>query len=81
MPEEGVVVTWTRLYEPMKGFEDQVPLTLAIIRLTNGVRVLAQIADDQGNLAIGDRVRLTLRKIRAEGEDGPIFYGYKFVKE
>jgi len=78
MPSEGTVITYTILYEGMEGFEDYEPLTLAIVKLDNNVKVLAQIVDN--DIKVGDRVRMVFRKIREEGKEGTIYYGYKFSK-
>jgi hypothetical protein len=77
---EGQIETFTIIRVAPSGFADQAPYAVAIIRLDDGVKVTAQIADcDQANLAIGDRVRLEFRKIQQDGESGIICYGYKFV--
>ncbi|MEM4310955.1 MAG: Zn-ribbon domain-containing OB-fold protein [Nitrososphaerales archaeon] len=82
MPQEGTILTYTILYEAMEGFDGYEPLVLAIIKLDNNVRVLAQIADTKGeDIKIGDRVRMIFRKIREEGKEGTIYYGYKFSKQ
>ena len=81
MPKSGKVLTYTILQETMKGFEDQEPLLLGIVRLTNGVKILAQIVDTPvDQVHIGDRVKAVFRRVKADGESGMIYYGYKFVK-
>ena len=82
MPREGTVVTYTVVRVPPTGFVDQSPLPIAIIELTNGVRLMAQIGDvaDPEELHIGMKVRLEFRRISADGEAGNIFYGHKAVK-
>jgi len=81
LPTQGEVETFTVLYEPMKGFESQVPLVFAIVKLTNGVTVLGQVVDcDPDAISIGDRVSVVFRKVREEGDSGQILYGYKFRK-
>jgi len=81
MPKNGTILTYTILHEIMKGFEDEEPLTLAIIRLDNGVKVLGQIVDTQPDrIQIGDPVKAVFRRVRIDKENGQIMYGYKFVK-
>jgi len=81
MPRTGRILTYTILYEPMAGFRDQVPLTYAIVELDNGVRVLGQVVDNlDGSISVGDRVRVVFRRVRVNGEDGQIYYGYKFTR-
>jgi scaffold protein (connect acetoacetyl-CoA thiolase and HMG-CoA synthase) len=82
MPHTGRVLTHTQLHEPLPGFESQVPLNLAVIELQNGARVLGQIVDTpQEKIETGARAKVVFRRVRVEGESGPILYGYKFVIE
>lgn len=81
MPKNGKILTHTTLHEIMKGFEDEEPLTLAIVRLDNGVKVLGQIVDTQPDrIQTGDPVKAVFRRVRINEENGQIMYGYKFVK-
>ena len=82
MPREGKVVTFTVVRVPPTGFVDQSPLPIAIVELTNGVRLMVQIGDiaDPSELHIGMPVRLEFRRICSDGEAGNIFYGHKAVK-
>ena len=80
MPKTGKILTYTRLHEPLPGFEAQVPFLLAIVELTNGARVLSQIVDTpEDALKTGAKVRAVVRRMKVDGESGQIFYGYKFV--
>lgn len=80
MPREGEVVTYTQLHEPLPGFEAQAPFFLAVVKLSNGARVLTQIVDTPAEaVKIGAKARATVRRVRVEGESGQIIYGYKFV--
>ncbi len=82
MPRTGKIITHTQLYEPLPGFESQVPLNLAVIELQNGARVLGQIVDTpQEKIETGAKAKAVFRRVRVEGESGQIFYGYKFVIE
>jgi len=82
MPKTGKILTYTRLFEPLPGFEDQIPLVLAIVELKNGVRVLAQVVDAaEDSVKTGTAVRAVVRKVQADGESGQFLYGYKFVME
>ena len=47
--------------------------------LDEGAKITAQIVDcDLDELNIGDEVEVVFRKIREEGKEGVISYGYKF---
>ena len=80
MPRRGKILTYTVQYESLSGFEDQEPLVLGIVELSNGVKVLGQIVDTPvDQLKIGTTVKAVFRKVQAGQDSGQIFYGYKFV--
>ena len=73
-------MTYTRLYEPLPGFEAQIPLYLAVVLLDNGARVLSQVVDSPDeSVKTGAKVRATVRRARVDGDSGQIIYGYKFI--
>ena len=82
LPRDGKVVTYTVIRVPPAGFTEQTPLPLALVELTNGVRLMVQIGDveDPETLEIGMPVRLEFRRISWDGEAGVIFYGHKAVR-
>ncbi|TFG40089.1 MAG: Zn-ribbon domain-containing OB-fold protein [Candidatus Aminicenantes bacterium] len=82
LPRDGKVVTYTVIRVPPAGFTEQTPLPLALVELSNGVRLMVQIGDveDPATLAIGMPVRLEFRRISWDGEAGVIFYGHKAVR-
>jgi uncharacterized OB-fold protein len=81
LPREGKVVTFTVVRVPPAGFTDQSPLPIALVELTNGVRLMVQIGDvaDPESITIGMPVRLEFRRISSDGEAGVIYYGHKAV--
>jgi hypothetical protein len=80
MPKSGRIVTYTVLHEPLPGYEAQVPLTLAVVQLENGARVLTQVVDSTPeSVRTGAKVRATTRRVKVDGEAGQIVYGYKFI--
>jgi uncharacterized OB-fold protein len=79
MPQTGTIVTYTKLHEPLPGFEAQAPFYLAVVRLENGTKVLTQVVDSPDeSVKTGARVRATVRRARVDGDSGQIIYGYKF---
>jgi uncharacterized OB-fold protein len=67
------------MYKAPKGFEEQKPYTVALIKMDDGPMVTAQLTDvDHEDVRIGMRVEMVTRKIREEGSEGLIVYGYKF---
>lgn len=57
------------------------PYTVALIQLDEGPLVTGQLTDlDPDEVEIGMPVEMVTRKIREDGDDGLIVYGYKFRK-
>jgi hypothetical protein len=52
---------------------------VALIKLDEGPMVTAQLTDvNASDVKIGMRVEMVTRKLREEGDEGQIIYGYKF---
>jgi uncharacterized OB-fold protein len=67
------------MYNVPHGYEEQKPYTVALIQLEEGPLVTAQLTDlDSQEVRIGLPVEMVTRKLREEGEEGQIVYGYKF---
>lgn len=82
LPAEGKVVAWTVIRTPPRGFSDEAPYGMGIVELSDGTRILCQIADcEPERLKVGLAVTLEFRKIQEAGESGVIAYGYKAVPE
>ena len=77
---KGEIYSYTTIQDAPAGYEEQAPYILAIIKLDEGPLVTAQLTDVDGPVEIGDRVEMVTRKLRAEGPQGMILYGYKFRK-
>ncbi|MCE5296592.1 MAG: Zn-ribbon domain-containing OB-fold protein [Euryarchaeota archaeon] len=76
----GEVYSFSVVYDAPLAFEMQKPYVIAIIKMAEGVMLTAQIIDCECcEVAIGMKVKATLRKIGEEGPGGVIHYGYKFV--
>ena len=77
----GRVYSYSTVYQAPAGFEEFVPYTVALVELDEGPLVTGQLTDaDQDEIEIGMPVEMVTRKLREEGEDGLIVYGYKFRK-
>ncbi|MFQ6137067.1 MAG: Zn-ribbon domain-containing OB-fold protein [Candidatus Hydrothermarchaeales archaeon] len=75
----GEVLTYTVIHAAPEGFDKQVPYVMAIVKLDEGPMLTTQIVDcDVDEVEIGMRVESAFRKIGEGGEDGLIYYGYKF---
>ena len=76
---EGTLASYTVVYQPPNGFEEQVPYAVGLVDLVEGPRLTAMLADvDPDTLEIGLPVEMVIRKLTEDGEDGAIQYGYKF---
>ena len=77
----GRIYSYSTIYQPPAGYEEFVPYTVAMVELDEGPLVTAQLTDvEQDEIEIGMPVEMVTRKLREEGEDGLIVYGYKFRK-
>ena len=75
----GEFYSYTTIYNPPAGFEQYAPYTVALIKLDEGPLLTAQLTDvDPDSVEIGLPVEMVTRKLRDDGEEGVIVYGYKF---
>lgn len=74
----GEVYSYTIVTDAPPGFDEQAPYVLAIIKLDDGPLLTAQLTDLEGEPRIGMRVEMVTRKLKSEGPQGVIAYGYKF---
>jgi uncharacterized OB-fold protein len=78
---KGKVYSFTEVTAPPEGFELEVPYILAIVELEEGPKITAQIVEvREPEIRIGDAVEAVFRKIKEDGEEGLIHYGFKFRK-
>ena len=76
----GEVYSYTTVYAPPAGYEENAPYTVALVKLEEGPLVTAQLTDlDEQSLKIGTPVEMVTRRLRQDGDErGMIVYGYKF---
>ena len=75
----GEIYSYTTVYDAPAGFENYSPYTVALIKLDEGPMLTAQLTDvDPEQVAIGMPVEMVTRKLRSDGDEGMIVYGYKF---
>ena len=76
---KGEIYSYTTVYDAPEGYEGTSPYTVAIVKLTEGPMVTAQLTDvDNGKVTIGQPVEMVTRKLREDGDKGMLIYGYKF---
>jgi hypothetical protein len=76
---KGSVYSFTTVSDAPTGFEENTPYTIAIVKLEEGPLVTAQLTD-LGNqpVGIGTPVEMVTRRLRSDGDQGMLIYGYKF---
>ncbi len=76
---KGQVYSYTIMQDGPAGYENTAPYTVALIQLTEGPLVTAQLTDLDQPVEIGMPVEMVTRRIRSDGDEcGIIVYGYKF---
>jgi uncharacterized protein len=76
---QGEVYSYTTVHTPPEGYEESAPYTVALVKLAEGPLITAQLTDVVNNeVQIGLPVEMVTRKLRTQGEEGLIIYGYKF---
>ncbi len=76
----GTIYSHTTVFQAPSGFEKYAPYPIAIIKLDEGPRVTAQLTDPDPDkpFVIGMKVEMVTRKLKEDGDQGLIDYGYKF---
>jgi len=73
------VYSYSTMFNVPQGYQEQAPYTVALVKLEEGPIVTAQLTDvDNNEVEIGMKVEMVTRKLREEGSEGQIIYGYKF---
>ena len=75
----GEVYTYSTVHTAPEGFQAYAPYTVALVKLEEGPMVTAQLTDvAPAEVEIGMPVEMVTRRIRTEGDEGTVTYGYKF---
>ena len=75
----GEVYSFSTVHQAPAGYTDCKPYTVALVKLEEGPLVTAQLTDvDNEDVHVGMPVEMVTRKIKEEGDNGVIVYGYKF---
>lgn len=77
---KGTVYSYTIMHDAPAGYDENVPYTVALVKLEEGPMVTAQLTDlDEQGVQIGMPVEMVTRRIRQDGDErGLLIYGYKF---
>lgn len=80
MQRTGKILTHTVIRVPPAPFKDQAPYAVAVVEMDDGPRITTQFVDwNEGQLKVGQKIKLEFRLINTDGHAGPIQYGYKAV--
>lgn len=75
----GEVYSFSMVYHAPEGFGEFAPYTVALVKLEEGPMVAAQLTDVEGEkVEIGMPVEMVTRRLRDDGKQGMIVYGFKF---
>lgn len=76
---QGTVYSFTVVRQPPTGLAEEAPYILAMVKLTEGPMITAQLTDcDPEQITIDLPVEMVTRRLRDLGPDGLLVYGYKF---
>ena len=76
----GVVEEYTISYYRIEGAEEYLPRIIALIKLSEGVKVTGELVDvDPSEVSEGMEVEAVLRILSSDDPHGLIYYGLKFT--
>jgi uncharacterized OB-fold protein len=79
LPSSGRLIAYTMIRSPPKEFERYAPYAIGLIELEDGTRILSQLTDfKEDELKDEAHVEAVFRRVRVDGEQWVIEYGYKF---
>lgn len=75
----GEIYSYSTVHQGPNGFAEYAPYLVALVRLAEGPLVAAQLTDvDLDAVSIGMPVEMVTRRLREDGPNGIVVYGYKF---
>ncbi len=74
----GEIISFTEIRVPPDTFRDEAPYTVGVVKLDEGPLVEGHILENGIKIDIGTKVKAAFRKMYVDGEEGPIYYHYKF---
>jgi uncharacterized OB-fold protein len=80
LAEQGKIIQFTQVNQTAEEMMENVPYAVGIIELDDGIKVTGQIVDiDYSEIKKNMRVRMVLRVLAKDGNEGLIRYGFKFT--
>jgi uncharacterized protein len=75
----GALLSFTQVFNPAAGYESVSPYFIGLIQIDDGPRLLAQLTDVRSDVVVtGMRMEAVVRRLKVDGDNGPILYGSKF---
>ena len=74
----GEVYSFTKIRVPPDTFKDEAPYIVGVVKLDEGPMVEGHILENGTEIKVGTRVRPAFRRMYVDGEEGLIYYHYKF---
>lgn len=74
----GTVYSFTQIRVPPDTFKDEAPYVIGIIKLDDGPMVEGHVIENSKEIEIGTKVKAAFRKMYVDGDEGLIYYHYKF---
>lgn len=78
LPNNGVIVSFTKIMVPPDGFENITPYIIGLVKLTNGIVISSQIHGPEDKIKINTPVIANFRVLFKDSKNGVIHYGTKF---
>ncbi|QKQ99302.1 Zn-ribbon domain-containing OB-fold protein [Metallosphaera tengchongensis] len=75
---KGTLLSFTKSHQIRTGYEKESPVYFGLIRLDEGIEILAPLVDVDDDPKDGSRVEATIRRLRVDSSNGLIEYGTKF---
>ncbi len=75
---KGTLLTYTVNYQQLPGLEKVTPTYIGLIRLDEGIEIVAPLTDVDGDVKDNTRVEATIRRVKSDSNNGLIEYGIKF---
>jgi hypothetical protein len=75
---EGEVYSYTKIRVPPDTFKEEAPYVVGVVKLDEGPMVEGHILETGREIKIGTRVKAAFRRMYVDGDEGLIYYQYKF---
>lgn len=74
----GTILSYTKIHVPADLFKEIAPYTVGVIKLEEGPNVEGHIIETLKEIKIGTKVKVVFRKMSMDGDEGLIYYHFKF---